>query len=473
MGNNTTLGQVVGVASAKNLGEVWKKQWMPAMSETRTVRMLRVTAVLLADDDGGRATGVLKQGGNVMPKEGLLRNSAIHTKISENYIDDWISLANKQLWVSGADFLLDRANVRYVLEKNTAANSQVCKPAGPAISDLIAGKQKAKGDNPWKDAVLLVCPWGNAAEPSEQGCSDIKSPFIKLAAKYHDFDAAPRFVDGSPVPGNNLLTHELGHFLGLAHNFPQELHDNLIALAFDPTLNPHGVALTEANAAQFNGITKDDIAGIRAQAKKFIATWKYSLEQDNGANPTFPGAPLSDDTPVNLGMGLPACMGDPIGSGNHSYPFDRFTDMTTSDASSFGTPNGDGKPVTETVPLNKDVRLNVMGYWYANVFGQKFSPHQVARMKFAVDTVRNAMVSRTVSVTATVSPTGLEVSENVFTFPLILLNATESMKMTIRKPTQREIDVALAKVRQPKPSIGRRVMEGNHCGLQTKGVRVR
>jgi hypothetical protein len=181
--------------------------------------MLRVTAVFFADDDGGRATGVLKQGGTVMPKEGLLRDSAIHTKISENFIDDWISLANKQLFVSGADFLLDRANVRYVLEKNTLLNTFNSAADAQPMLDFISAKQKKSGDNPWKDSILLIFPWGAGAEPDEQGFSSAGSPYIKMAAKYHDFEAKPRFVDGSPVPGNNLLTHELGHYLGLAHNF--------------------------------------------------------------------------------------------------------------------------------------------------------------------------------------------------------------------------------------------------------------
>jgi hypothetical protein len=48
------------VLSAKDLSSRWKSQWLAPLSETRKVRMLRVTAVLMADDDGGRATDVIK-----------------------------------------------------------------------------------------------------------------------------------------------------------------------------------------------------------------------------------------------------------------------------------------------------------------------------------------------------------------------------------------------------------------------------
>jgi hypothetical protein len=475
MGNDTTLGALVGVPAATSLVALWKKQWLPAISETRTVRMLRVTAVLMADDDGGRATGVLKQGGTVIPQEGLLRNAAVHSKLSANYIDDWISLANKQLWVSGADFLLDRSNVRYVLAKNTAANSYVCGDSTQPVLDLIASRQKAKGDNPWKDSLLMIFPWGGGEKPEGQGCADVASPFLKMAAKYHDVYKEPRFVDGKPVPGNNLLTHELGHFLGLSHNFPEDLQAALVGLAFDPILNPNGVTLTEANVSQFNGLTKADVAPIRAKAKKFIATWVYALDQDFGytlpGNP--PGAPALTDTPINLGMGLPAVMGHTVGTGNHLYELERFGAMTGNAGSPFGTPIGDGNPFNETVPLNQDVRLNAMGYWYSNVLGQKFSKQQVARMEFVVGTKCAAMIDRTSTITASVGATGLTVSQDVFSMPQMLLEASETMQLTIRKPTQREIDSAVAKVRRPTPALGRHVARGNQCGLRAKGVRVR
>lgn len=475
MGTNTGLIDFAGATTARKLSESWMKSWvggLPKVSQTRTVRMLRVTAVLLADDDGGRATGV-QIGRRVRPADGLLRNPAIHTSFGANHIDDWISLANKQLFVSGADFLLDRKNVRYVLVRNTAANSMTCDVGGQAALDLIADRKKARGDNPWRDSVLLLFPWGNhATQASEQGCSDVASPFIKMAASFHDFDVLPRFVDGLPVPGNNLLTHELGHFLGLSHNFPEELHHLLRGSVLDENLNPLGLPLTEENLAQFNGLTKADIAKIRKQGKHWIATWKYSLESDafNGNPDLFPASLAVGDTPVNLGMGLPAMMGDAVGSGNQTYDLERYSGaaMKTTEESSFGTPRAKAKPGIEQVLLDNDVRLNVMGYWYSNVFGQKFSKGQVARMQHAVDTVRASMVDRTVKVTVTVTPTGIDVTDALFAPPPLVLQAPEDVRLQIRKPTARQVEAALDRIRNRPLTLARRAPAGNHCAVRTK-----
>src|ERR1043166_5821660 len=150
---NPTLAQFLGNASANKIVNVARNDWSAGLlqTESRIVRILRVTAILLADDDGSRATG-RKQGSKVTVTEGLLRDPAIHTKSGQNYIDDWISLANKQLFVSGANFLLDRANVRYVAETNTAVNSTVCGVANEQDAvDFIAKKQQARGDNPYRE----------------------------------------------------------------------------------------------------------------------------------------------------------------------------------------------------------------------------------------------------------------------------------------------------------------------------------
>ncbi|HVR38444.1 MAG TPA: hypothetical protein VMU84_05060, partial [Thermoanaerobaculia bacterium] len=207
MGNETTnLTTLVGNAIANDTVFNWNKQWTGGFrlaAETRKVRMLKVTVVLLADDDGTHATGEVTPGGKVVPVTPWLRNPAIHTKSGESYIDDLISLTNKQLFASGANFLLDRVNANYIFEKSTVVNNLTFTAGGNDAVAFIEKKRKEIGGEAWRDSVLLLFPWGKFGDatrslPEGQGFSGSNWPFVKLAVWGYNRD---RFVDGELVAG--------------------------------------------------------------------------------------------------------------------------------------------------------------------------------------------------------------------------------------------------------------------------------
>lgn len=100
----------------------------------------------------------------------------------------------------------------------------------------------------------------------------------------------------------------------------------------------------------------------------------------------------------------------------------------------------------------KEVRNNLMGYWYSTQWGQTYSKMQVARMKHAVDTFRSHVIDRTVFVTVTVNAHGLDVTESLFTKPPLLNLEAERIRILIRKPARRTIDAAVRRFRSNRPA---------------------
>lgn len=369
------------------------------------LRLLRVLVVLMTDDKGGRPMGEVVKG-SAVPADPWLRDASRHPP-GKSFIDDWISLANAQLWHSGATFMLDSQNVRYVLEHNTKVNCMDGEEGDEALAKLLALRRKPAIDNPWRNSVILLCRWGAPGQVIPDWGA-FSGPFndCVVLGRYLRSDDDPVMIDGKGVPGNNLLSHEFGHFMGLAHTFPDRLALDIAAKSFVDNLdvNPGGYPLAKAHLAEFNGLTEADLASARAEVSKLIATWRFGLDQDAGLDDNEPVAEEFRvfDTPKDLGMGLPAAMGDPIGTGVRTYNLERWNDLipltTEKVVPPYGSPNTSKGKSTEPLKLNDAVRLNVMSYWNSDIYGQRYSPGQVATMTHWLDTFRAPLVGRTITV---------------------------------------------------------------------------
>lgn len=358
-------------------------------------RLLRVTAVLTARDDGSQALGV-KVGDSVRPAEPYLRNPDKHSRPDDNYIRDWMALANLQLLNSGASFGLDLENIRYVLELSNLLHERECGDGKDAETTQFFG------NSAYRDSVIFLFRWGSdPAQHSGQGCSGLTSPYILMPGVYRDNVI---WVDGELVYGNNHLTHEFGHFMGLGHPFPG-LAGKLADLA--GMGNPKNFPLAAANLPEMEGVTEQEIHQRRQQARDCIATWPWTLEQDAGSDPPIPAEYGIKDTPVDLGTGLPLIFGDYACRGSHTYTFPRYS---ASDLKEIKGPDGNviwwepesgaSPSFEDTVTIDDTVRRNVMSYWGCDPRNQRFSADQVRRMHYVLDRFRSQLVGRTVRRTA-------------------------------------------------------------------------
>jgi hypothetical protein len=361
--------------------------------------LMRVTAVLTAKKDGSNALGRIIEG-KITPAEPYLRNSAIHKNPEDNYVRDWINLANLQLLRSGAHFALDVENLRYVLEVNDEFNAYDCGSDTSAFVEFINKKaQEQIPDNPYRDSVILLFRWGgNPQEPAGQACSSGLSPYIMM----NRYGESPLIMDGEPQGiGNSQLTHELGHFMSLDHVAPT-LADDLGRIAYLEGRNPLGLPLTPENIPFFcknaailnpegilinhqtcplndQTVSVSDLENAKKEATAKINEWglKWTYDQDVGGNPgcNIPNEYGISDTPVDLCTGFPLIFGYKACTGSYSIKVD-------------------GKP--EPFLVNEDIRLNIMSYWCCNPKLQRFSPQQVKRMEYSLKRNRSQLVGRTV-----------------------------------------------------------------------------
>ena len=350
--------------------------------------LLRVTAVLTAKDDGSQALGRY-QDGKVIPMEPYLRDPGKHKTLDDNYVKDWIQLANYQLLQSGANFGLDLQNLVYVLEKNTLLNTVDCSgpgaAQGPAVASFITDRvNDATPGNPYHNSVILLYRWGaDPNNPAGQSCSSVDSPCLLL----NQYQQTPFIVDGQTKPlVNNQLTHEFGHFMGLDHTFPNIAND-LMGIADLGGNNPLCLALIDANLPNMPGITHADLVKAEQNARDIIKAWPYSYDQDDcGDTGVIPDEYAIGDTPIDLGTGFPLIFGHPACSGTWQIPVALHADDSAS------------------VAVNDTVRTNVMSYWICGAAAQRFSTDQVKRMEWVLQNIRSKLISRTVMVDESCAP---------------------------------------------------------------------
>ena len=389
----------------------------PAYGNCTTFKLLRVTAVMTADDDGTKAMYRLYRfpGTNlewVVPKEPQLRDHNLHQNLlTDNFIADWIRLANQQLLASGACFGLDVENIRYERLDDTKLNTQKCEGSTQADGLYASTLLQNAG---YGDSVILL--FTNAASETGQGCSGLCTPTVGIEDCHGQINhqegvvgviRLPRYrtrpipIDGTVAPGNNHLTHELGHYLGLVDIWPGSLAQQLSDLSgYTGGWNSNGLPWTSQNAPLL-GKTWVELVNLRESALEVIANYGPHLvdgvppgDTDATAGPVRNPDYVIYDTPVDMGPGLAYIMGDLACEGEQTYTLNRY-DYTSNPR----------KVYTETVTINDTVRDNAMNYWWCGPPRQHFSVDQVRRMTYVLETERPQVVGRVIEFT--VSPQDL------------------------------------------------------------------
>jgi len=373
----------------------------PLFCQCEKFYLVRVTAVLTARSDGTKALGQVVNG-QVSPAAPYLKNPSIHKEPDSNYVTDWLKLANAQLLRSGSCFGLDINGLQYVLEPNDALYTRECGDGNAQQTTDFINAKIAAGESAYKDRVILIFRWGSdLINRTGEGCSGgVPSPNILMPGYYQEF----AWLDGKPHYGNNLLTHELGHFFGLEHVFPWLANKQLEPLVAKD--NDHLYPLHKNNLPNMPGVTEADLIDRKEKGLQLIATWGFSIEQDTrgDAKAGIPDQYSIQDTPMDLGVGLPLLFGDSACESVKDYPLDRYV-ISDLDPIKDGAGNPIGwnpKPGTkpsfvDTVSVNDTVRQNVMNYWRCDRDGQVFSDCQVKRMHFVLLTLRSSLIEKILS----------------------------------------------------------------------------
>jgi hypothetical protein len=401
-------------ASSELLGQVEEmyaqSEILAYLSGCDSYHLLCTTAVLTARNDGTHALGT-KVDGRVIPAAPYLRDPAKHETPDEDYIKDWIHLANLQLLLSGACFGLDVDSLMYDLVEDTRLSERECSydddnatRAEERYADRFIRRRALdpEPDNPYRDRVILLFRWGSQDEPVLQACSNVTWPYILMPGQY---GTRPLICDGKPVWGNNHLTHELGHFMGLAHTFP-DLANRLTHEVRLDGRNPGFYPLVEENLPSMPGVTAQELAAAVARGLEEIAHWGYGLEADDTGHPRvgIPHEYAIGDTPVDLGRALPLLHGDTACEGDRQYTLTRYNSndllrFWDEDRKRVGwkiKPGVQPRTSEEKVSINDTVRRNAMSYWQCGPVEQRFSEDQVKRMHFVLHNLRSHMICRTI-----------------------------------------------------------------------------
>lgn len=388
-GDSLPLEERISIAQTGLIKDLsWKKPEdllaEPAAINCPSYQVLGVTVVLTSKQDGSNALWQI-EGGTIVPAEPHLRDSEIHPP-GRDFIKDSLDIANHIFIASGACFLFD-AEPRYVVEKNDILSKLICDDSAENIAYARHYFERKASedtpDNPYKNRVLIFYPWGTDASPSGQGCSGIDSSYVKMASHFRWV----LYADGKLVLGNNQLTHELGHFMGLDHPFPYFATTIKEDVDLD---NPMAYPLS---SEYLPSITEARIEAVAEQAKNSVLEWPYSFDQDNAPYvvedrccEALTTLPPVDDTPADLGMGFPLSQSQLACSGDRLYELEHYRCFVEDPPGSKTYVPDTAHPEKEKLSfeINDRVRNNIMSYWQCGPFEQRFSEQQRDRMHYAL-----------------------------------------------------------------------------------------
>ena len=373
----------------------------------KTYTLMGVVAVLTARSDGSQALGK-EINGKVLPAEPYLRDPSVHKNPDSNYVTDEIKQLNAQLLASGARFGLDVENIEYVLERNDDLHGRECNDDKDKQTVDLIGKRAAQPGSPYKNRVIIIYRWGSDPDtPAWGACSGVYSPYLLMG--YHR--VAGFMLDGKPQYQNNILTHEFGHFMGLPHTHPEVTVDlehlsscskTLVAGMVPVVGNPDRWPLRIENLVHMTGVTPADLAQQKQHAEDVIPLSHGGQSFDFDRDHDLFG-PLIEDTPPDLGWGLPLDWGDWACIHKRVYQFTRYAagDLDPQTDSSGKVVDWKPKPgaaptIAETVTLDDGLRQNFMSYFVCDHVPQRFSPHQVRRMEWVLANHRKNLIARKV-----------------------------------------------------------------------------
>jgi hypothetical protein len=365
----------------------------PSALKCPRYHVLGVTVVLTARSDGTRKLWQIEDGVTV-PAEPYLRNSELHPS-GRDFVKDSLDIANHLFIASGACFLFD-SEPRYVTVEDDILSALACGdlPERVAYTEAYLARKAAEEtvDNPYRNRVIILYPWGLDSSPSKQGCGSYESRFVKMASHF----TWVLHADGELVLGNNHLAHELGHFMGLEHpqpNFADEIQNAVRLVKNGKPRNLLAFPLALEYLPMMQDVSETELLLVGAAAKGKVLQWPYAFDQDDfehDVNDACGGVlgrlPAVADTPADLGIGFPLSQGHMACAGERQYALEHYRHFKEQ-------PGNPGRFLpdpenlereTLTFDVNDRVRNNIMSYWQCGPLRQRFSSQQVERMHHAL-----------------------------------------------------------------------------------------
>ncbi|MDP6636249.1 MAG: hypothetical protein QGG42_15220 [Phycisphaerae bacterium] len=199
-------GNIENLATAQTNRRLRVISW-----RTGDIAVVRIHAVKVSDTD----TGLV---GNI--DEGVRPRGLRETRIKPEEVRRWVERANEVFGPAGIQFLFDPRPGSPDFEplRNTDINNLACaNGSNPDEAARLDKAQQHAGLTP--DKIVAFFRWGPETIPTGVGCAGVGA--FEIGSDYRRFILMPGFWN-THVCGRqnkNILAHEMGHYLGLAHTF--------------------------------------------------------------------------------------------------------------------------------------------------------------------------------------------------------------------------------------------------------------
>lgn len=162
---------------------------------------LRVRAIPLADDDGGRAA-------DIHPDE----------------VRAWVEHANRAYAAAGVRFLFDPSR-DFTHVRSTLLNRMM--PGDPRFDEITRRGNEIAAN--YSEEMVVFFRFGDGDGPTGNGFSSTDYNFVTLPGFKHTSILGEQKIQRQNI---GLFAHEVGHYLGLAHTFRREFPTVAEAKAF-------------------------------------------------------------------------------------------------------------------------------------------------------------------------------------------------------------------------------------------------